>query len=464
MKLRNWWRSRKTGPITVLLCLVSATSDAGQQRAVERNSAATPRAEPSASDVEAQRATANARFLLGDEHGALDALNSVGEPRISEVKIEGLVRAKRTTVADYLGIASGDVLTSERLSRAARRMADLPVASKATVRYDLGDDSVVLRPILFERNRFYATPADWVPVGVRAAFTQEVRLTLSDATGHGDVWTPSFRWASGRPRVALETAAPAPSWLPGTIHFDTSWQRYRYLDRSSGAGTVIEEDRTRAGVALSDWLTSWLQWKGGAAVDHIASTTYVALNANLNARSFNDHVATMVGGTWYRAETQRFATGDFAVAMRSTTYDDRPLVTGLVGFAVAGDSAPLALWPAASSGTDQTSQLRAHRLFDSGIVTSETFGRQLLFASTEYVHPLPTRLGPGFMGLAGFVDAAQARSRLEAAASPLHVDVGVGLRVNTSRSGSRVRIDFGYGLRDGHTRVSAGYVQPWGKR
>jgi outer membrane translocation and assembly module TamA len=90
------------------------------------------------------------------------------------------------------------------------------------------------------------------------------------------------------------------------------------------------------------------------------------------------------------------------------------------------------------------------------------FGRHLVFATTEFEYPLQTRVGQ--VGLATFVDIAQSSRRLvRPLSSPFHVDVGTGIRFSGSGTG-KVRLDIGYGIRDGRVRLSAGYAVPWGRR
>ena len=55
---------------------------------------------------------AAARFMAGDVRGALDAWNRVGQPRVSCVNVEGLVRTPRSVVIGYVDASAGDVLTS----------------------------------------------------------------------------------------------------------------------------------------------------------------------------------------------------------------------------------------------------------------------------------------------------------------------------------------------------------------
>ena len=139
-----------------------------------------------------------------------------------------------------------------------------------------------------------------------------------------------------------------------------------------------------------------------------------------------------------------------------------PVLTTQLGVARASDSSPLAVWPGSSSGEGRNSLLRAHPLRRDSIITGEVFGRNLIFTTTEFEYPFHTRVGQ--VGVAGFIDAARASRRLvPTSSSPFHVDVGTGVRFNASSTG-KVRLDVGYGLRDGHVRLSAGYAVPWGRR
>lgn len=449
--------------VAVWLLLVPSPASAQQ----DENAAASgvdTRTELSAEERLWWRTLAQSRFVTGDVKGALDALNVIGEPRIGDVRIDGLVRTKRRTGEDYLDLAPGELLTADGLTRAERRLAELPVATRTAVRYDTIAGSAIVRPIVFERDPFPATPLDWTPVGIRVAFTEELRVPISDVAGRGELWTPSFRWAENRPRAMLDLRLPAPAALPGILRFQTSWERQTYRHPAS-AGTLVPEERFRAGAALADWLTGWLRWEGGAAIERIDSASYLGLNVGLNARALGDRVAVIVSGGRSLAVGPHdpFLNGEAVITARTTASEGVPVFTVLAGVASASKGAPLAAWPGAGSGQGRAARLRAHPLLRDGIVTGEVFGRQLLFTSAEYVHPVPTRVGS--VGLAAFVDAAQARSRLDPAAAAVHhVDVGGGLRFNISRAGSQVRVDFGYGLRDGRMQLSAGYVPAWGRR
>jgi hypothetical protein len=214
---------------------------------------------------------------------------------------------------------------------------------------------------------------------------------------------------------------------------------------------------------MSDWATSWLRWEAGTAFDRI-ETNYLALEGSLNARAFDDRFAVILtAGRWLSgSERPSTSTVELVASMRSTTKDDVPIITGIVGVARAADSAPLALWPAVSSGDGRNGLLRAHPLRRDSVITDEVFGRHLVFSTTEFEYPFQTRVGQ--VGVVAFVDMAQSSRRLvRRFSSPFHVDVGTGIRFDASGTG-KVRLDIGYGIRDGHVRLSAGYAIPWARR
>lgn len=463
MKIRalsSWKQSLVFVSVTLLLLPIHGLA----QQQPEREERARDGREISLAERQEWRALAISRFQTGDVKGALDALNIIGEPRVSSIKVEGLVRTRREVVNDYLDIEPGELLTAGKLARAERRLAELPVASSASVRYDPIAGNAAVTPIVFERKLLPQGPPDWAPVVVRAVFVREFRLQLSDPTGRAEMWTPAYRWSANRPRVRLDLDVPAPGKLPGIVRFETFWERQTYQNPALGTG-LFRQERFRAGAGLSDWITSWLRWDGGAAVDHIEAATYLGLDGSLNARAFGDRFAVILtGGHWYSTGlTDSFSSGELVLTARSTAKRDTPVLTTLTGIALTSDAAPLAVWPGAGSGQGRAALLRAHPLTRGGILSGEMFGRQLVFATAEYEHPIPTEVGT--VGIAGFVDAAKARQRLDPTTpSELQVDIGVGLRFPTSRAGNKVRLDLGYGLRDSRIRLSAGYVVPWGRR
>ena len=392
-------------------------------------------------------AEARARHLRGDVEGALDTWNELAEPTVRCVSVDGLVRTRPAVVIDYLGTREGEMLTAEALARLGRRLDELSAASQTSARFDPGPDgSTMIAAVAEERGLVPAGFYGWGQVALRAAFTQEVRIPIVSPAGHGDVWTPSYRWSANRPRAMLRFDAPAPGRLPGMVSAVAMAERQTY--RFTELGGEVRQSQFRLGGALSDWVTSWLRWEGGAAFDCIGAIPRLAIEGSLNARAFGDRLAVIASaGHWLGARGARpFGTRELVATVRSTATPDVPVFTSLVGIARATDAAPLAAWPAASSAEGRGAFLRAHPLRSDSVVTGEVFGRTLVFSTTEYQHPFHTRFGT--VALAGFVDAGRASRRLNPNASLFHVDIGTGVRLSRAGSGA-LRIDVGYGLRDG---------------
>ncbi len=88
----------------------------------------------------------------------------------------------------------------------------------------------------------------------------------------------------------------------------------------------------------------------------------------------------------------------------------------------------------------------------------------MFYASVERQQIVKT-LSIASIAVAGFVDAARAwRGVTGSGSSPFHVDIGGGVRIYAPKTAGMVRIDLGYGLRDGNTQLSAGWVGAWPRR
>ena len=438
-------------------------TQAADCRALEPGAAApmVESADVSRAERDELTAIATARYVGGDLEGALDAWNQMSEPRVRCVNVEGLVRMRRTAIIEYLGIESGEVFTAESLARMNRRLGELSFASSTRARFDPSPGgTTTITPIVMERGVLPDGVTGWGGVGIRVAFRQEVRVRLVSPSGNGEVWTPSYKWSENRPRAMLKFEAPAPGRLPGMVSMLGLAERQTYGDPLLGGD--FRQSRQRVGAAMSDWVTSWLRWQAGPAYDRIGGVSHAALEGSLNARALGDRLAVIASaGYWLGEAGHTFGKGELVATVRSTATQDVPVVTTWAGVAGVGDTAKLAVWPAASSSESRGALLRAHPLRSDGVITGEAFGRTLVFATAEYEHPFHTKFGT--VALAGFVDTAQALRRLDGSDSTFHVDIGTGVRLNALGAGG-IRIDFAYGLRDGRTRLSFGYLVPWGTR
>ena len=426
-------------------------------------------------DAHARELLATSRYLSGDVLGALDAWTPAGEPRIDVVSIHGAERTHHPVVVDAAGLQPREVLTSEAFGRALRRVQALPVAAGARMHYEPLEGGLARVDVsLNERDPF---PRGWMAaaiVGGRAVVGHELKVDVAGLLGAGERISVSGRWQEERPRVALMFMAPSASLLPGlpgVITFDGMWDRQSYLPaetRSADLGPSLRESRRRVALQLTDWSTSWLRWKVGAALERFNARfdarRYLALDAGVDVRLLRDRIALVASGAEWRptAGSEGFGTRALLVAWRSTTDVTRGAWSALTELSVASNAAPLAVWEGAGTGSARAGLLRAHSLLRDDVLTGPVFGRRLARATLEYARPVG-QTWAGTISMAAFLDAARAWRRMSSTRSPLFADAGLGLRVRTPGRADVLRLDVAHGLRGGGATLSVGWLGAWPK-
>ena len=438
-----------------------------QKRWAESAALAAQAVERNPGDEHAWELLATNRFVAGDVYGALDAWNRIGQPQIDTVAVEGLRRTAHPIVTSLLGLKSGELLRADAFRRATRRLEDFPTTSLAVLRYAPTDGGkAAVSAYVNERPRLPTGWIAWTSVAARAAIAQDIRVDVAALASQGDLWTPSYRWPPLRPRVGLQLSLPTPGTARGIIRMEAFWERQTY-ERPLAGIDRFREERRRVSAGYSDWITGAVRLQVGAASDRMAGHRYVAVEGGATTRLFRDHVALFAHAELWRsrrADVAQFSSYDVTTDWRSTTDIDAPVWSVRSGIAIVSDAAPLALWPGAGSTPDRGILLRARPLVHRQVISGEVFGRRLGFATIER-QQVVYRSAYGRLAVAGFADAARAWRRLDdATTSRLHVDVGVGIRVDRPGDASQVRVDVGVGLRDAGVRLSAGYVTGWGRK
>jgi hypothetical protein len=405
------------------------------------------------SDAHSARILATSRFLLDDLDGALDAWNRIGEPVVDLVNVSGLERLRYEVAANLMELEPRDSLTSSTLALARRRLSELPAAALSSVTYAPGasgranvEAAIVERPVF---------PSGVVPLGVigaRALTDREVSVTIAGVTGGGEALTASWRWWSRRPRIGLSFEAPSPS-----RHLGSVWRVDAFHDEQTYApDREFKETWRAAKFSTADWLTPEWRAELGIGIDHfdkIGNSGSFAASLERRARDDDWRVITAVGVYAGNLTTATLSTHvDWRTPRRAT--GSAFLARG--GFQVAGDEAPLALWPGAGTEPARDALLRAHPLLDDGVVTDAVIGRTLVSGSAEWRYwfqpgPRPFRIAPAL-----FADAARAARSIDGFDQRFHVDVGIGLRLGMPGAGV-LRVDLGRGLRDGEMALSLGW-------
>jgi hypothetical protein len=342
------------------------------------------------------------------------------------------------------------------------------VAAAARVRYRLAEGGLAeVDAIVHERPML---PRGVLPIAAaagQALVLRELRLDVAGPTGSGELWSAAWRWWDARPRVAFRLAVPAPGRLPGVAKLEGSWERQSYatatVTTASETSGIRQNDRRRAALSFADWATGTLRWEAGGALDRWGDDSHFSVDAALDVRFARDRLSIgVVTAAWAPLGSgRRFVRGDVSSAWRSTRDTIGPHWSAFAGLTGTSDAAPLDLWPGAGTGHARAALLRAHPLLDNGVIRGQVFGRRLAHGSVEYQHPLRTGLWGG-VRLAAFADAAKAWRRMDdGRPSPLHVDLGAGLRVSVPGIGGTARVDLARSVRDGRVALSTGWQRQW---
>ena len=139
------------------------------------------------------------------------------------------------------------------------------------------------------------------------------------------------------------------------------------------------------------------------------------------------------------------------------------MILVIAGASLAGDDAPLALWPGAGSTLAREALLRAHVLRRDGRIEGEAFGRRLTFGTLEYAHPVGGSRGAKLQA-AAFADVARASKRAGSLpATPLLVDIGIGMRIQAPATNGVIRVDVARSLNGRGLQTSIGMMPRWPK-
>ena len=410
------------------------------------------------------RVLAVGRFLAGDASRALDAWNTIDEPRVDLIDVSGLTRTRASIVADVIELSPRELLVEERLRHARRRLEGLPSVTGARIAYrprmsGQADVEVHVR----ERPLVVHGAADALWTVGRAVVEQHGRLALSSPTGGGEVWSGDWRWQRNRPRLGMSLVVPQPSAVGRLWRVDAEWERHSFGSRRPSRATDIStETHHRVALQVGDWVTPDVRWSAGAGLDQWSGRGHhLSLDLGVEARAADDRAAVQAeASVWVpMSHESAFMTSGVTASWRGPAPIRGTSVRTRVGLHGVTSVAPLSLWPRPDTGQAGATLLRAHPALRHGIVRSDQLGQALVGGSVEIERSLG-RIGPIGSGLVMFTDVARAwnTAALPFGAGPrFQIDVGVGLRFDVLGEDHRLGLDLGHGLRDGGTVVSIGW-------
>jgi len=400
------------------------------------------------SDQYASKLLATARFVSDDTLGALDAWNTVNEPRIDLVRIDGLGRTRYEVAEHAMGLNTGTTLTRGRLLRARRRLNDFPAGSGTIDFTPVPSGLAEVRATIAERPVLPRGAFDLGTLGLATVVTRELSTSISSLTGGAEQIGIDWRFWAHRPLYQLSLAAPAP-WR-GVWRLAATRERQPY----SAVFAPTLHDSLQLDVA--DWASGRARWQVGAGLDRWNEARgFGTVSAGARLLSSGDRLdARGQLKTWFGSGSH-FQRGEMRVIARSSAQ-----MRGLVfvldgGTAAVSSAAPPDLWVAGDTGRARPLLLRAHPLLGEGErFETDRLARRFTHLSTEVQRWWS--IGPTRGGVAAFVDSGRTSRRLAGAAFT-DVDVGVGLRGAYPGRAGALRLDLAHGLRDGNTAVSVIY-------
>src|SRR4051812_9185956 len=412
-------------------------------------------------DVYALDVLGSSLFMLEDDIGALRAWNQIGKPRVNRVRIDGLHHTRYQTMAEMIGIQPNMLLTAEVYGRARRRLGELPdqLTTRLAVKPE-ADGFATVDVVVVEIAALPRGPVEWAGTAARTAATRTVDLSVPGRSGQGEVWSAAWRWWSNRPALTVGFAAPRTQGLPGVWRIEGSWQSDTY-GAPQGAASV--ETRTHGGLTISDWLTRSIRYSVTAGLDAWNGNGKAAsIGGSLQRVDSSHRLALSIGAAEWTPLNGGPVFGSMSARAsgRSSVETRGWVARGEVGIERVGDAAPFALWPGAGEGQVRAPLLRAHPLLNDGVVdlsSSSAFGRTLVFGSAEVQRWLD-RPPLVRLGVAAFTDVARASRQASGGETPVHVDIGAGLRIKIPGTPGVLRADYGRGIRDGANAVTVGWL------
>lgn len=386
-----------------------------------------------------RRVLATSWFLDGELARALAEWNTLGEPVVDLVRIDGLAGTRYHVAADRMSLGHGQVLTPRSLGLARRRLEQLPAVEASRIGYrPLPDGTVEVQASVVERSRAPGLRS-LAAQGARGLVNERAALEVGPLVAGGDRWRVTGSWASAQWYLGWSMSAPAPP-LPGVATVGMEWRRERFGRASPGADTPREistEKRSRGFLGIEEWVHPRLRlgatlgletWKGldwaldPAASDEPDRLGSLALTASWAAE--DDRSWLLLGGAGWNGAGRSF--GRASVEAGADVPQGTQREWRLRGGATAVSAeAPRTLWPGAGTGRVRIPLLRAHGLVEDGVIEGPALGRELLYGTVE--HRFFRGVGPFRVGAALFVDAAHARRRGAGEGSGTFVDVGTGL-------------------------------------
>jgi predicted double-glycine peptidase len=423
-------------------------------------------------DPYAREMLAASLHLAGHTEDALKEWNRLGQPRLDQVTIDGLVHTRDHVVSRELTLTPEGVLELGRYRETRLRLEELGIFSRIALRplpKELG--RVDLEVDLAERHGF----GDRFQLGIQSAVyavRKKVVLRYFNLAGEGINLGIDYKWQKTEPHLKGSVEWPRPFGLPANLRIEALRARPSYdlgqafTLRTRGGGVSLRRVVGPGTVAEVGWRIRDRTF--GAARPDASDGRISGYRLGLDHR-FVDRRRNRLDGSarFFQALSGLGSDVSYPLGQVALRYqgfislpDGKPIArSALAAQMILGRGGPRTpldemFTPGASSEMDYP--LRGHYVRRNGVLGGTAIGRDLDLLNVE----LRQRIVDGKhfqLGAVAFYDGARLDVTAQGGERKMN-DVGVGLRL--AMRGLLMRLDYGHSLTgDGKNAWTGGIGQ-----
>jgi predicted double-glycine peptidase len=423
-------------------------------------------------DSYAREMLAASLHLAGHTEDALKEWNRLGQPRLGEIQVKGLVHTRGHVVDRELALTPDGVLDLGRYRETRLRLEELGIFNRIALRplpRELGH--VDLEVDLVDRHGFGDRAQLAIQTAVNA-IRKKVVLRYFNLAGAGINLGVDYKWQQTQPHLAASLEWPRPFGLPANLHVNALGVRPMYdlgetfTMRARGADVLLRRVVGPGTVAEIGWRVRKRTFSAVRtdAADGLVSGYQLGLDHRFVDRR---RYRLDASAHFFQALAALGSDVSFPLAQVALRYhgfivlpDGKPIArTELAAQLIVGRGGPRTpldqmFTPGASSEMDYP--LRGHYVRSAGILGGTAIGPDLNLLNVELRQRITDR-ARFQLGAVAFYDGARLDTTAQGGARKMN-DVGLGLRL--AIRGLIVRLDHGRSLTgDGKNAWSGGIGQ-----
>jgi hypothetical protein len=425
-------------------------------------------------DAYARDLLASTLLLTGRNDPAIAEWNRLGKPALDGVRIVGLRHRAEAVVRSELAVVEGARLDVRDYRHSRLRLDETGFFDFFEMRPVVtGPGRVDLEVDVLERHGFRSLP-ELAVRGAADLTRKKVRLEYANLAGSISLGG-EFKWEDTQPLVGFTVDAFRPFGFPGMLSVEGLRSRPSY-DLEDGSGRF--RLRTRGGgvrgrfvVATRTVAEAGVRFRDrtfDVARPDTPDGTLVGLQLGLDHTFWAGRRHALAGSIRTLAVPRVFGSDvGFTRGLARVVHhlhvqrpDGLPLEHGSIAAQVVlgrgGEGMPLDEMFAPGAASEMELPLRAHRQKSSGVLGRAPIARSIALLNFEWRQ----RLWRGRLAQVGYVvfyDGGWMGRTARGGSETLH-DAGIGLRAGV-RGSVLLRADYGWGLTDGKSALTAGIGQ-----